>query len=118
SARISASACVPWGTSAPDEEQLKLATVASIALAAGLASPAGTPEIKEPRTGVTFPVKDGDTTLLGLGVRTKTFLKVKVYAAGLYVAAAVFGIWLGEKPIQEDLKRDLVSRAPQVLPAP
>ena len=202
---------------------MKLATVASIALAAGLASPAGAPEIKEPRTGVTFPVKDGDTTLLGLGVRTKTFLKVKVYAAGLYVAdtalagplavhrghtgtpafyrdlvwgdfpkaivmkfvrdttasqihdafyealptvdrarldlfashfgtprngqtvvvrwgpggviettaagevkppiadkafaAAVFGIWLGEKPIQEDLKRDLVSRAAEVLPS-
>ena len=26
-------------------------------------------------------------------------------------AAAVFGIWLGEKPIQEDIKRDLVTRA-------
>jgi hypothetical protein len=26
-------------------------------------------------------------------------------------AAAVFGIWLGEKPIQEDIKRDLVSRS-------
>ena len=25
-------------------------------------------------------------------------------------AAAVFGIWLGEKPIQEDIKRDLVAR--------
>ena len=27
-------------------------------------------------------------------------------------AAAVFGIWLGEEPIQEDVKRDLVSRVP------
>lgn len=26
-------------------------------------------------------------------------------------AAAVFGIWLGEKPIQADIKRDLVARA-------
>jgi hypothetical protein len=25
-------------------------------------------------------------------------------------AAQVFGIWLGEKPIQEDLKRDMVGR--------
>jgi hypothetical protein len=27
-------------------------------------------------------------------------------------AAAVFAIWLGEKPIQDDIKRDLVSRLP------
>ena len=201
---------------------MKLVAVAPIVLIAGLAGPLGAQEVKEPRTGVTFPVKEGDMTLLGVGVRTKTFLKVKVYAAGFYVAdaalagplaahrgrtgtaafyrdlvwgdfpkaivmkfvrdttasqirdafyealpgvdrarldlfashfgtprngqtvvvrwrpggviettaagevkppiadkafaAAVFGIWLGEKPIQEDLKRDLVSRAPQVLP--
>lgn len=30
-------------------------------------------------------------------------------------AAAVFGIWLGEYPIQADIKRDLVSRAPQLI---
>jgi hypothetical protein len=30
-------------------------------------------------------------------------------------ATAVFGIWLREKPIQDDLKRDLVSRAPQLI---
>ena len=30
-------------------------------------------------------------------------------------AAAVFAIWLGEKPIQDDLKRDLVARAPQLI---
>jgi len=204
---------------------MKLVTVAAIVLVAGLAVlavPARAQDVKEPRTGVSFPVKQDGMTLLGVGVRTKTFLKVKVYAAGFYVAdaalagplavhrgrtgtpqfyrdlvwgdfpkaivmkfvrdttaaqirdafyealpgvdrarldlfashfgtprngqtvvvrwgpggviettaagevkppiadkafaAAVFGIWLGEKPIQEDLKRDLVSRAPQVLP--
>jgi len=190
-------------------------------LVAGLAVPLGAQEVNEPRTGVSFPVKEDGMTLLGVGVRTKTFLKVKVYAAGFYVAdaalagalavhrgrtgtpafyrdlvwgdfpkaivmkfvrdttasqirdafyealpsvdrarldlfashfgtprkgdtvvvrwapggviqttaagvvkppiadkafaAAVFGIWLGEKPIQEDLKRDLVSRAAEVL---
>ena len=31
-------------------------------------------------------------------------------------AAAVFGIWLGPKPIQDDIKRGLVSRAPQAMP--
>jgi hypothetical protein len=30
-------------------------------------------------------------------------------------AAAVFAIWLGEKPLQEDLKRDLVSRASTLI---
>jgi hypothetical protein len=31
-------------------------------------------------------------------------------------AAAVFGVWLGERPIQDDIKRDLVARAAQLLP--
>ena len=30
-------------------------------------------------------------------------------------ASAVFGIWLGEKPIQEDIKKGLVSRATELL---
>jgi hypothetical protein len=30
-------------------------------------------------------------------------------------AAAVFGVWLGEKPIQEDIKKGLVSRAPALI---
>ena len=198
-----------------------VAPVASIVMTALLTASAGAQEVKEPRTGVSFPVPRDGMTLLGVGVRTKTFLKVKVYAAALYVAdsalagplavhrghtttpafyrdlvwgdfpkaivmtfvrdttasqirdafyealptidharldlfsshfgtpqkgqtvvvrwgpggvvettsagevkppiadkafaGAVFGIWLGEKPIQEDLKRDLVSCAPQVL---
>lgn len=171
----------------------------------------------EPKSGVKFAAKDGDASLLGVGLRTKTMLKVKVYGIGLYVsdaaaagplkgkagstelygqlvngdfgkkvvmkfvrdvsteqirdafqetlkpaggkteewigyfqglksgqecviawepgvglktrvagtekpvindkalAAAVFGIWLGEKPVQEDLKKDLVARAGEVL---
>jgi len=42
--------------------------------------------------------------------------EVKPPIADKTFAGAVFGIWLGEKPIQEDIKRDIVSRAPQVLP--
>ena len=42
--------------------------------------------IKEPKTGVAFATKIGDMCLLGVGVRTKTFLKFKVYALGLYVS--------------------------------
>ncbi len=174
-------------------------------------------EIAEPRTGTKFAVKQSDTSLLGVGLRTKTMLKVKVYVIGLYVedsavsgplkgkagspelykllvsgdfkkmvimkfirdvstsqirdafrenltnagpntdawlayfndihsgqeiviswvpgtgletkvagidkppindkafAAAVFSIWLGEKPVQEDIKRDLIARGPELL---
>lgn len=178
-------------------------------------------DVKEPRSGVSFAAKDGASSLLGIGLRTRTMLKVKVYAIGLYVddaalsgplaahkgktsspefhrdlvwgdfpkhvvlkftrdvttsqiqgafrealpsaskarvdafasyfgdtkvgqeyvikwapggvlettvvgvakppiadkdfAAAVFGIWLGEKPIQDDIKRDLVARAPLLI---
>jgi len=201
-----------------------VAPVASIVLTTFLAASVGAQEVKEPRTGVSFPVHRDGMTLLGVGLRTRTFLKVKVYAAAFYVAdsalagplaahrghtttpalyrdvvwgdfpkaivmtfvrdttasqirdafyealptidharldlfsshfgtpgkgqtvvvrwgpggviettsagvvkppiadkafaGAVFGIWLGEKPIQEDLKRDLVSRAPQILSSP
>jgi hypothetical protein len=30
-------------------------------------------------------------------------------------AAAVFGVWLGEKPVQEEIKKGLVSRAPALI---
>jgi len=180
-------------------------------------APAFAQEIAEPRTGTKFAAKEGDSSLLGIGLRTKTMLKVKVYAIGLYAAdsaisgplkgkagspelykqlvngdfkkmvvmkfvrdvstsqirdafrenltnagpktdiwlayfndirsgqeiviswvpgtgletkvagaekpplndqdfaAAVFSIWLGEKPVQEDIKKDLVARAPELL---
>jgi chalcone isomerase-like protein len=196
---------------------------AGFALATVLLSPlvAHPADVTEPRTGVRFAERENGMALLGAGVRTRTFLKVKVYAIGLYVAdsalagplakyrgrptdpafyrelvtgdfpkqvvmkfvrtttaaqvraafyealpsedrqrldlfashfgaprngdvyvvrwapggvlevtaagqakqpiadkafaTAVFGIWLGEKPLQEDIKRDLVARAAQVL---
>jgi len=43
-------------------------------------------DVTEPKTGATFATKVGDMSLLGVGLRTKTFLKFKVYALGLYVA--------------------------------
>ena len=45
-------------------------------------------DVAEPRTGVRFPEHRDGMTLLGTGVRTRTFLKVKVYAIGLYVSDA------------------------------
>lgn len=190
---------------------------------AALLAPAtcGAEDVVEPRSGVPFPAKVDGMSLLGVGVRTRTMLKVKVYAIGLYVddeapkgplaafkgrtnspdfyralvwgdfprqvtlklvrdvtrdqiqgafrealttadkarvdafvgyfgetksgqeyvirwipgrgllttvagqekpaiddknfAAAVFGIWLGDRPIQDDVKRGLVARAPQLI---
>jgi hypothetical protein len=190
-------------------------------IAIALAAPALAQDIAEPKTGVKFATHEGDMSLLGVGLRTKTLLKVKVYAVGLYVAdsalagalaahkgktttpafykdlvggdfekqitmrfvrdvstdqirdafreslkgaegakadlfvgyfsdtksgqeyvlrwvpgtgletkaaglnkppindkafaAAVFGIWLGDKPIQDEIKRDLVARAAELL---
>ncbi len=43
-------------------------------------------EVIEPGSGVRFAVKRGDLSLLGVGLRTRTWFKVKVYAIGLYVA--------------------------------
>jgi Chalcone isomerase-like len=42
--------------------------------------------VKEPKTGVVFPARVGGMSLFGVGVRTKTFLRVKIYAIGFYVA--------------------------------
>jgi hypothetical protein len=51
-----------------------------------LALPSAAAVVTEPKTGVTFDTRVGDMALLGVGLRTKTFLKFKVYALGLYVA--------------------------------
>jgi Chalcone isomerase-like len=192
---------------------------AALLLSLALATPAFAQEVTEPKSGVKFAAKSGDMSLLGVGLRTKTMLKVKVYAVGFYVAdsalagplaafkgktdsapfykelvwgdfgkqivmkftrgvstdqirgafretlegtskldqflgcfgdtkegqeyvltwkpggvlgvkvagvdkpdiadknfaAAVFGIWLGEKPIQQDIKKGLASRAPELI---
>src|SRR5262245_54398725 len=49
-------------------------------------------EVTEPNTQVKFPVQlaasSGAQVLTGTGVRTRTVLKVKVYAFGLYVDSA------------------------------
>jgi hypothetical protein len=68
--------------------------------------------VTEPATGVAFPTRldapGGPQLLTGTGVRTRTFLKVKVYAFGLYVdsggAAGALGAWRGKSAA--DLARD------------
>ena len=60
----------------------------AVAFAAALAVPAAAQEIVEPKSGVKFAASTDGMSLLGVGLRTKTFLKVKVYAVGFYVADA------------------------------
>jgi len=64
-------------------------------LAAGLVALLALPQasangqdVVEPRTGVPFATHRADMSLLGVGVRTKTVFRVKIYAIGLYVADA------------------------------
>ena len=59
---------------------------AALLLSLALATPALAQEVTEPKSGVKFAAKSGDMSLLGVGLRTKTMLKVKVYAVGFYVA--------------------------------
>jgi hypothetical protein len=202
---------------------VKQVTAALLALAVSAPSVLRAQDVTEPRSGVSFPAKSGNLSLLGVGLRVRkvAFVTAKVYAIALYAsdaalagplaahkgrptapelyrdlvwgdfekqvtlkftrdvgkdriqeamrealagadkaraeqfvgyfpevktgqecllrwapggvlettmagqprppiadknfAAAVFAIWLGEKPLQEDLKRDLVSRAPGLL---
>jgi hypothetical protein len=56
-----------------------------------VAMPLRAEDVTEPGSGVKFTTRDGDNALLGLGLRTRTFLKVKVYAIGLYVADSALG---------------------------
>jgi hypothetical protein len=58
----------------------------AVALALLVAAPAARADVAEPKTGVAFAEKQGDLRLLGVGLRTKTMLKVKVYAIALYAA--------------------------------
>ena len=62
--------------------------VAAVALLVGAAAATRVPaqEVTEPRSGAKFAAKVDDKSLLGAGLRTKTFLKVQVYALGLHVA--------------------------------
>jgi hypothetical protein len=59
---------------------------AALLLSLALVAPALAQEVAEPKSGVKFAARSGDMSLLGVGLRTKTMLKVKVYAVGFYVA--------------------------------
>ena len=86
--------------------------LALVALALVVAvEPAMAQDVTEPGSGVKFAAKKGDLSLLGVGLRTRTILQVKVYAIGLYVAdGALTGPLAAHKatPTGPALYRDLV----------
>jgi len=65
-------------------------------------------EVTEPNTQVKFPVElsapSGSQVITGTGVRTRTLLKVKVYAFGLYIdgaaARGALSAWRGKNATQ------------------
>lgn len=64
---------------------MKQAVAVSL-LALALAGRLSAQDVTEPKSAAKFPAKVEDKSLLGVGLRTKSFLKVQVYALGLYVA--------------------------------
>lgn len=63
----------------------RLALAAALALAATSATPASAVEVAGARLPDTLTLGGAPLVLNGAGIRTKTFLKVKVYAAALYL---------------------------------
>jgi hypothetical protein len=74
-----------------------------------MVAPALAQEVAEPKSGAKFAVKDGDTSLLGVALRTKTIARVKVYAIGLYVADSAIAGPLKGKAGTPELYRELVN---------
>jgi len=62
----------------------RLATL--LAATSLLAGPVLAQDVAEPKSGAKFAAKENGLSLVGVGLRTKTLAKVKVYAIGLYVA--------------------------------
>jgi hypothetical protein len=90
---------------------VRLAAAALLTL--GLALPCRAEDVVESRSGVAFPETRDDMRLLGVGLRVKSiaFVKVKVYALGLYVAdSALSGSLAAHKgqPPTPALYKDLV----------
>ena len=68
--------------------------------------PALAQEVAEPKSGTKFAAKDGDLSLLGVGLRKKSI--VKVYAVGLYVADSALSGPLKGKAGTPDLYQELL----------
>ena len=74
-----------------------------------VAVPALSQDIAEPKSGEKFTARDGDASLLGVGLRTRTIARVKVYAIGLYVADSALRGSLKGKAGTPELYSELVN---------
>jgi Chalcone isomerase-like len=81
----------------------------AVFLALSMIVPALAQDIAEPKSGTKFAAKDGGTLLLGVGLRTRTIAKVKIYAIGLYVADSAIAGPLKGKAGTPELYRQLVT---------
>src|SRR5262249_12728872 len=70
--------------------RMRLVTAVVVLSSFPFALAADAQDVTEPKSGVKFAARVDDMTLLGVGLRTKTMLHVKVYAVGLYVPASAF----------------------------
>lgn len=86
---------------------MKRLIVAMLLLSMGV--PLLAQEVMEPKSGARFPANDGDMSLLGVGLRTRTIARVKVYAIGLYVADSALAGLLRGKAGTPELYRELVT---------
>jgi len=81
----------------------------AVVLAFSVAVPALAQEVTEPKSGQRFAARDGDLSLLGVGLRTRTIARVKIYAIGLYVADSALEGPLKGKAGTPELYRELVN---------
>ena len=84
---------------ATDKAEAKMRKTLVALLVASLAAPIvalAAEQVAEPASGVQFDSEIGGLSLLGTGLRTKTILKVKVYAVGLYADAKALAAHKGK----------------------
>ena len=90
-------------------EEVPVKGLIAAVLILSAAVPALAQDIAEPKSGEKFSAKDGNASLLGVGLRTRTIARVKVYAVGLYVADSALSGPLKGKAGTSELYRELVN---------
>ncbi len=98
--------------------------LAGVLLAGAVAAQEPTDTVIEPGSKRAYPVNieagttDQTHALVGMGVRTKTFLNVKVYAVGFYIdphaAAESLSEWAGKEPKELEKDKALFARVLQM----
>jgi hypothetical protein len=91
----------------PVAEEPTMNRLGPVVFALSIAIPVLAQEVSEPKSGIRFATKDGNASLLGVGLRKKNI--TKLYAIGLYVAdSALAGVLKGKAGTPE-LYKELVN---------